>query len=61
MDKIKYTEDPVNPKGLKVYLGKKLAGRIWPFKRGFRYFPVSGSCGNHFDTIQECKRSIEGR
>lgn len=48
-------------KKVKVYLDENLVGMIKQVDNGWAYFPrgTSGSCGETFTTLSECKQSLE--
>lgn len=56
----------LTPSIIRVYLGRRLAGRIVAVKAdgkvvGHRYVPEGSAPGATFKTIEEVKASIEGR
>lgn len=48
------------PQITKVFMDRKLSGKIIESKKGFRYFPLhSQTAGEIFPTLQGCKNSLE--
>ncbi len=44
----------------KVRLDKKIVGAIYKSDDGFYYRPTGSGPGETFETIEECKQSLEG-
>lgn len=42
-----------------VFLEKKRVGKILKVTKGYQYYPKGGQPGEVFDTLDECKDSLE--